>query len=57
MRTDILLNTGWMFSFHDGSTQTLDLPHTWNAHDGQNGGNDGWRRIFHHPTLLSRAQA
>lgn len=43
MRTDILLNTGWMFSFHDGSTQTLDLPHTWNAHDGQNGGNDYWR--------------
>ena len=33
----------WTFISHDGTKQLLDLPHTWNAKDGQDGGNDYWR--------------
>ena len=34
---------GWEFTVPDGTTTTVDLPHTWNARDGQDGGNDYWR--------------
>ncbi len=40
MRKEQLLNTGWCFTALDGSCQTVDIPHTWNALDGQDGGND-----------------
>ena len=43
MRTDILLNDGWTFTYHDGSRHSVNIPHTWNAVDGQDGGNDYWR--------------
>lgn len=33
----------WTFVYHDGTKNVLDLPHTWNAIDGQDGGNDYWR--------------
>ena len=33
----------WTFIYHDGTKTVLDLPHTWNALDGQDGGNDYWR--------------
>lgn len=45
MRTIRKLMTGWTFISHDGTEQTLDLPHTWNAKDGQDGGNDYWRGV------------
>lgn len=54
------LNSGWKFhlgeargaeseTFDDASWTAIDLPHTWNAADGQDGGNnyfrgDGWYR-------------
>ena len=37
------LNEGWVFTSPDGSTATVDVPHTWNNIDGQDGGNDYWR--------------
>ena len=41
MRKKILLNQAvWHFTDVDGSTQEVALPHTWNAIDGQDGGND-----------------
>ena len=43
MRKEQLLNSAWTFTYHDGSVQTVDIPHTWNAKDGQDGGNDYWR--------------
>ena len=49
MRNEILLNLDWAFVHFDGLTRTVDLPHTWNAVDGQDGGND-YRRgtcIYH----------
>jgi hypothetical protein len=30
----------WMFTYKDGTQTLLDLPHTWNALDGQDGGDD-----------------
>ena len=43
MRIAHLLNSGWEFTYHDGSVTRVDIPHTWNAIDGQDGGNDYWR--------------
>jgi beta-galactosidase len=55
-RTDILLNAGWQFvrqdvpdapnaGFNDSTWTTLNLPHTWNNLDGQNGLKDYYRGI------------
>ena len=43
MRKTTILNADWLFRYHDGSERRLDLPHTWNALDGQDGGGDYWR--------------
>ena len=43
MRNDVLMNQGWIFTYHDGSKHNVDIPHTWNNLDGQDGGNDYWR--------------
>lgn len=43
MRAYTNLNEGWQFTGPDGSTTAVDVPHTWNAVDGQDGGNDYWR--------------
>ena len=40
MRQKIDLMTGWQFTDLAGQTVTLNLPHTWNNIDGQDGGND-----------------
>lgn len=38
MRNIIRINDGWLFTL-DGKTETVNLPHTWNAFDGQDGTN------------------
>ena len=49
MRRLISLNEGWQFSkdcatpVHNESATNVNLPHTWNATDGQDGGNDYFR--------------
>ena len=43
MRTTINMNDGWEFTGPQGDTTTVNVPHTWNAEDGQDGGNDYWR--------------
>ena len=49
MRNIISLNEGWQFSkdcsatAHNDSVISVNLPHTWNATDGQDGGNDYFR--------------
>ncbi len=49
MREITKIMKGWEFTGPDGATTTVDLPHTWNARDGQDGGNDYWRGtcIYH----------
>ena len=43
MRNEILFNKDWTFRYHTGKESVIDLPHTWNNLDGQDGGNDYWR--------------
>ena len=50
MRTTINLNADWRFcktaqvpAIFPADWERVDLPHTWNAADGQDGGNDYWR--------------
>lgn len=44
MRRIYNINAGWEFIYpKDGTRQNVDLPHTWNAIDGQDGGNDYYR--------------
>ena len=43
MRSTTTLMKNWQFTGPDGNTTTVDLPHTWNNIDGQDGGNDYWR--------------
>lgn len=43
MRKLILLNHDWKFTKPAEKTKQVNLPHTWNHLDGQDGGNDYWR--------------
>lgn len=44
MKTVLNINKGWKFIYSkDGSEHDIDLPHTWNGDDGQDGGNDYYR--------------
>lgn len=57
MRKKLLINDGWSFEMPGKAAVTLDLPHTWNGTDGQDGGNDYLRtkcvyaKEFEHPEL------
>ena len=42
MRNTKLFNDGWIFT-KEGQSTVVNLPHTWNAIDGQDGGNDYYR--------------
>ena len=43
MRKILQINKDWQFTGPDGNKAAVDVPHTWNAIDGQDGGNDYWR--------------
>lgn len=43
MRSTTKLMKNWQFTGPDSKTVDVDLPHTWNNIDGQDGGNDYWR--------------
>ena len=43
MRTITLFNDNWYFTKPGEEAMPITLPHTWNAQDGQDGGNDYWR--------------
>ena len=43
MRQTISFNDNWLFAKPGEAAQIVTLPHTWNAVDGQDGGNDYWR--------------
>lgn len=46
MRSYECLNQGWRFFKNENDTGVkVDLPHTWNKQDGQDGGNDYYRGI------------
>ena len=43
MRKVIKINEGWNFTDQQKNRTPVTIPHTWNAKDGQDGGNDYWR--------------
>ncbi len=44
MKTITNINSGWKFIYSkDGSETEVNVPHTWNGDDGQDGGNDYYR--------------
>ncbi len=43
MRKEQLINQDWLFRYHDGTETVVDIPHTWNNIDGQDGGDDYYR--------------
>ena len=57
MRREHIINDNWLFRYHDGSETRVNIPHTWNNRDGQDGGNDYFRgtcvyeKDFNAPTL------
>ena len=62
MRNVISLNEGWSFSkncrgaVHGESTAVVNLPHSWNATDGQDGGNDYFRGPCLYTKTLVRSE-
>ena len=61
MRNKICLNKDWLFiknttdiTARDG--ESVDLPHTWNAVDGQDGGNDYFRGSCLYVKRLKKAE-
>ena len=56
MREITKIMKGWEFTGPDGTTTMVDLPHTWNARDGQDGGNDYWRGTCIYRTRFAAPQ-
>ena len=61
MRNILSLNDGWIFvknttdiSLFEG--ETVNLPHTWNATDGQDGGNDYFRGSCLYTKVLQKSE-
>ena len=53
MRSIAKLMQDWQFTGPDGKTTLVALPHTWNAKDGQDGGNDYWRGTCTYSTTFA----
>lgn len=53
MRKIISLNENWVFT-QSGQSTGVNLPHTWNAVDGQDGGNDYFRGICLYTRTLDK---
>ncbi len=48
------LMKGWKFTNQEGKIIALDLPHTWNGKDGQDGGNDYHRGTCIYERMLAK---
>ena len=54
MRTEQLLMNNWQFTAAGSAPESVELPHTWNAIDGQDGGNDYYRGTCTYETRFAR---
>ncbi len=56
MRTVMNFNDNWMFTKPGCAPETVSLPHTWNAVDGQDGGNDYFRGFCIYEKTFARPE-
>ncbi len=56
MRTVLNFNDNWTFTKPGTAPETVTLPHTWNAKDGQDGGNDYYRGTCTYEKTFSRPE-
>ena len=64
MRNIININKAWSFSKQaqtiptalDAAWEVLDLPHSWNAIDGQDGGNDYYRGTAYYAKTINKSE-
>ena len=56
MRRLINLNKNWHFCIEGKYDETVDIPHTWNAVDGQDGGNDYLRTVATYEKILKKPE-
>ena len=64
MRNIVNINRKWVFSKEatavpaaiESSWEAIDLPHSWNAVDGQDGGNDYFRGTAYYAKQLNKAE-
>ena len=52
MRSTLNFNSHWQFTKPGTAPVAVTLPHTWNAVDGQDGGNDYYRGTCCYTTVL-----
>ena len=46
----------WLFIGPDNRQEQVNLPHTWNAKDGQDGGNDYYRGTCHYEKTFEKPE-
>ena len=56
MRTILNLNKDWLFKKPSEDAVSVDLPHSWNAVDGQDGGADYFRGTCRYTKTLNKAE-
>ncbi len=56
MRTATNFNEAWSFTKPGCAPETVTLPHTWNAKDGQDGGNDYFRGFCTYEKTFARPE-
>lgn len=56
MRRTQTLMEQWKFLGPDGKETQVNLPHTWNAFDGQDGGNDYYRGTCHYEKIFAQPE-
>ena len=54
MRTQTIINDGWLFTIDGKEPTSINLPHSWNGEDGQDGGNDYLRTIATYKKTFAR---
>ncbi len=56
MRKEILLNENWSFQIANREEEKVNLPHSWNGKDGQDGGNDYLKDVATYKKTFSKPE-
>ena len=56
MRNILNINSEWLFAKPGFETETVELPHSWNSVDGQDGGNDYFRGTCRYTKTIAKSE-